>query len=582
MPATAISHKRKADQALRDAVTQRPTGSLNVIISVSVGAHDAVRAALAAKGRAVTGEHPSIHAVSATIDAADLADLERDPSVASISLNAVVTAHQTLPNPDAPVTLNVLRPMVGAAAAATGQGVGVAVIDSGIQDRPDLHPLIKAFYDFTVDGTARAGGAADPFGHGTHIAATIASTGQESGSLFRGVATGAQLIGLRVLDGYGNGTTSNVINALAFATSNKAALGIDVINLSLGHPIYESVATDPLVQAVEAAVHAGIVVVVSAGNYGINPATGQPGYGGITSPGNAPSAITVGAVNTSGTLSRSDDVVAPYSSRGPTWVDGFAKPDLVAPGHRLVADTSGGSYLYKQYPAWQFKTSGAAGAYERLSGSSMAAAVASGVAALVLQANRTTLEADGTRMAPLNPYAVKAVLESTATPLAGADPLTQGAGELNADGAVALVRALDTRTAPWTVSGLSPTTTFGAETDSWSGTLMWGAMQMQGLAPGGAVSGANVVWGSNVVWGTNIVWGSNVVWGTNIVWGSNVVWGTNIVWGSNVVWGTNVVWGSNVVWGTNIVWGSNVVWGTSLSATDTATTASSCGVEVCF
>ena len=123
---------------------------------------------------------------------------------------------------------------------------------------------------------------------------------------------------------------------------------------------------------------------------------------------------------------------------------------------------------------------------------------------------------------------------------------------MNADGAVALVCALDTRTTRWTVSGLSPTTTFGAETDSWSSTLMWGAMQMQCLAPDGAVSGANVVWGSNVVWGTNVIWGSNVVWGTNIVWGNNVVWG------------------------------SNVVWGTSLSATDTATTASSCGVEVCF
>ena len=131
-----------------------------------------------------------------------------------------------------------LRSIVGSTeTGATGQGVVVAVIDSGIQDRPDLHSQIKAFYDFTVDGTARPGKPTDPFGHGTHIAATIASTGQENGFRFRGLASGAQLIGLRVLDGSGNGKTSNVINALAFATANKAALGINIINLSLGGPV---------------------------------------------------------------------------------------------------------------------------------------------------------------------------------------------------------------------------------------------------------------------------------------------------------------------------------------------------------
>src|SRR5205814_3653282 len=133
------------------------------------------------------------------------------------------------------------------------------------------------------------------------------SCGQENALRFRGIASDAQLVGLRVLDGLGAGKTSNVINALAFATANKAALGIDIINLSLGHPIFESAATDPLVQAVEKAVHAGIVVVVSAGNVGVNPVTGLSGYGGLMSPGNAPSAITVGSANSSGTPGRADD-----------------------------------------------------------------------------------------------------------------------------------------------------------------------------------------------------------------------------------------------------------------------------------
>jgi serine protease AprX len=99
-----------------------------------------------------------------------------------------------------------------------------------------------------------------------------------------------------------------------------------VLNLSLGHPIYEPAATDPLVQAVERAVAAGIVVVTSAGNEGTNRVTGQVGYAGITSPGNAPSAITVGAVDTRNTTTRLDDQVPSFSSRGPTWYDAYAKP----------------------------------------------------------------------------------------------------------------------------------------------------------------------------------------------------------------------------------------------------------------
>ena len=154
-----------------------------------------------------------------------------------------------------------------------------------------------------------------------------------------------------MLDSQGVGLTSRVIAAIEWAVANRVAYNIKVINLSLGHPIFEPAATDPLVQAVEAAVRAGIVVVASAGNIGINPATGLPGYAGITSPGNAPSAITVGAVRTQGTDPRGDDEVAPYSSRGATWYDGYAKPDLVAPGHRLVSDADTTSTLYTNLPA---------------------------------------------------------------------------------------------------------------------------------------------------------------------------------------------------------------------------------------
>ena len=179
-------------------------------------------------------------------------------------------------------------------------------------------------------GDIRAVTAIDPYGHGTHVAGLIASE-------FVGVAPNARLIGLRVLNEKGQGDTANVVRAIEFAIANKGLLGIDVLNLSLGHPIYEPAASDPLVQAVEHATRAGIVVVVSAGNFGLNKKDGRSGYAGIASPGNAPSALTTGAARTFNTVTRADDRVAPYSSRGPSWYDGFAKPDFVAPGDNLLS-----------------------------------------------------------------------------------------------------------------------------------------------------------------------------------------------------------------------------------------------------
>ena len=164
---------------------------------------------------------------------------------------------------------------------------------------------------------------------------------------YQGVAPGVRLVVFKVLDGTGQGRTSDVVRAIEFIAANRRLLGVDVINLSLGHPIFEPAATDPLVQAIEKASRAGLVVVAAAGNFGLNPTTGQPGYAGITSPGNAPSAITVGALQTQGTVTRSDDRVAPFSSRGPTWYDAYAKPDVVAPGDRLVSDAAPGQHAVR-------------------------------------------------------------------------------------------------------------------------------------------------------------------------------------------------------------------------------------------
>ncbi len=451
--------------------------------------------------------------------------------------------------------------------AAPGN-IGVAVIDSGIAPGTDFDDRIAAFFDFT-QGDIRAVAPNDAYGHGTHVAGLIASE-------FIGVAPGARLIGLKVLDEKGQGTTDNVVRAIEFAIANKHLLGINVLNISLGHPIYEPAATDPLVQAVEHAARAGLVVLVAAGNFGVNPTTGQPGYAGIASPANSPSCIAVGAARTFNTVTRLDDRVAPYSSRGPSWYDGFAKPDVIAPGDNLLSIAAAGSTLRLAQ-----EQRGNTGSYMRLSGTSMAAGVASGVAALVLDNNPH-----------LTPNTVKAILEYTAIPVnddTGAlyDPLSQGTGQIQATGAVMLARAINpgaSAGSPWLSSSFAPSTLIGGRFYTWSQSILWGNRRVIGTQ---LLNEQRPAWALNIVWGEgvgaeddNIVWGNNFGDDDNIVWGNSFDAGDNIVWGNNVVWGNslgdddNIVWGNllddNIVWGNlfgnddNIVWGNNVVWGSGL------------------
>ncbi len=164
------------------------------------------------------------------------------------------------------------------------------------------------------------------------------------------MAPDARLLNLRAMGPDGSGATSDVIAAIDWAIAHQAEYNIRVINLSLGHPVFESAADDPLCQAVQRAVDAGILVVAAAGNFG-KTAEGCPIVGGIVSPGNSPAALTVGALNTKGTPQRSDDVMATYSSRGPTAIDGVVKPELVAPGNRIVSVSANQSVFETQFPA---------------------------------------------------------------------------------------------------------------------------------------------------------------------------------------------------------------------------------------
>jgi subtilisin family serine protease len=265
---------------------------------------------------------------------------------------------------------------------------------------------------------------------------------------YRGIAPGVKVVNVKVLDNDGRGTASHVITGLDWVVSNKSTYNIRVINLSLGTIAKDSYTTDPLCLAARRAVNAGLVVVASAGNNG-KDLSGKKIYGAINAPGNDPSVITVGAINTYGTDARSDDTVATYSSRGPSRsytvvngvrkYDNLVKPDLVAPGNKIIGARSNnfnndGNKLTAAYPGLLTgNTTISRDALMYMSGTSMAALVVAGAAALLLQANST-----------LAPSLVKAILMYTAQPLKGFNTLEQGTGALNIDGAVRMARLVKT------------------------------------------------------------------------------------------------------------------------------------------
>ena len=494
-----------------------------------------------------------VSAAHYSIPAGQLYALRGDPEIVHISPNHALYATATLPSKPDYGWLTV----AGATSAATklpydGTGIGVAVIDSGITDNvTDLNDTAGktriVYQESLIPGVISY---SDDYGHGTMVAGLVGGNGNNSTCstctyTVRGIAPNVNIINLRVLDMNGSATDSTVIAAIQRAIQLKNQYNIRVINLSLGRPVFESYAVDPLCQAVQKAWAAGIVVVVAAGNNGRNNTYGNEGYATINAPGNSPYVITVGAMNTLGTLSPYDDKITSYSSKGPTLIDHVVKPDLVAPGNRMYSVQANKSTLVNTYSnnrvAWSsydsHKTGSPSPAYFELSGTSMAAPLVSGTAALMIQRDPT-----------LTPDHVKARLMLTATKLpqlttTSVDPATGiqyvsendiftiGAGYLNVPAALG---NMDTATLPAT----SPTASFDASKNIVK-----------------VITGTGAVWGSNVAWGTGAVWGTGAIWGTNVVWGTGAVWGTNIAWGTGAVWGTAAIWGTGAVWGTGNVQG---------------------------
>jgi serine protease AprX len=381
------------------------------------------------------------------------------------------------------------------------------------------------------------------------VAGIVAASGAASnirGSFktLKGIAPKANIINLRVLDANGSAQDSDVIAAIGRAIELKNTYNIRVINLSLGRVVFESFTLDPLCQAVEAAWKAGIVVVTAAGNAGRDNTFGRGGYGTIIAPGNDPYVITVGAMNAHGTISTSDDTVATFSSKGPTAIDHIVKPDLMAPGNGVVSLlASPNCTLAVTHPATLIPVStyatgvaGTSSSYFRLSGTSMAAPVVSGSAALLIQRN-PSMTPDQIKAHLMKtagkaiPHYQHAVARDGNTYDFRGDIFTVGAGYLN------IFAALQNND-PIYYSALSP------------------AVQRNP-----ATGQVNLVRDLSIIWG-DLISGNSLIWGDALIWGDSLIWGDTLALVTN---GTSLIWGDSLVASTFIA-ANSIIWGDTLAA----------------
>ena len=553
VPLTAHSSVQdKADQAVKQQLASaRQKGWSAVIVRTDGAATPAQEAAIASLGGDIYRHLGIVNSLALRIPNKNLAKLAALPFVSRISADLEVKKTDEFT-------------VAGSGARGAwsygfyGTGIGVAVVDSGVDNASDLTYRTRGAS--FVPGTS---GVGDPCGHGTHVAGIVAGSGFLSSNnynfrTFYGIAPTANIVAVRVLDRNGSGSVSQVIAGIQWVIANKSANNIRVMNLSLGHDVGESYKTDPLCQAVESAWKSGIVVVTAAGNNGRKSATQVTGqsnegwgtrYGSIQSPGNDPYVITVGAmkptaIHTSTALGdpfsydRTKDRIATYSSRGPSRLDYVLKPDILAPGNRVISLFGNSNNKLSEFPGNVIPVSAYTDtnhgqgkkdspAYFILSGTSMAAPVVSGAAALLLQANPN-----------LSPDAVKARLMLSAdkmlNPDGTPDPLTYGAGYLN------IPAALNNSAVP-TQYALSP----ALSVDTVNKTLF--------LSP--------------------TLWSNKAIWGISTVWGSQALWGELATWGDQAIWGTQAIWGSQALWGDMGGWTDQAIWGNTTSAVDLTSTA---------
>jgi serine protease AprX len=495
--------------------------SVTVVVQERPGAGPGVDQAIGRLGGHVDVSLPIVDGVAATIPADRVGALEATAGVAAVTPNRPVTLSGQYGEGSgvaSAVYTDAVRASKTWDQGYTGQGIGVAVVDTGINPVGDLAGRVVGGVDLTPEANNL-----DSYGHGTFVAGLIAGSGAASNGAVKGVAPNVKLVSVKIAGADGATDLVHLIAGLDFVATTRDIYGTRVLNLSLAVDSPGSYQNDPIDVAVERMWSSGIVVVTAAGNNG-NAA------GTISTPGDDPFVITAGANDDHTTAGIGDDTLATFSAVGPT-VDGFAKPDLVAPGKSVVSLRSPGSTIDQANPAARIGT-----AYFKGSGTSFSSAITAGAAALVLSRNPA-----------LSPNQVKARLTANARNASLVQPApARGAGELDAFGAT---MSTDITAAN---AGLSPATFNGVSgADVIPAGSQWGGSQWGGSSWGGSSWGGSS-WGGSQ-WGGFLWLGSS--WGGSSWGGSS--WGGSSWGGSS--WGGSSWGGSS--WGGSSWGGSS--WGGS-------------------
>jgi serine protease AprX len=433
--------------------------STETVIVTASGLLSPVTAVTDVLGNVLTKFH-IINGVEASIPAVLEPLLAALPGITvtpDVSVNVQSTVESTGPHTPSDEFLQQTGATQLFASGDTGQGVTVAVLDTGIDDLPDFSGRLIGGVDLTGENDPFQ----DDYGHGTFVAGLIAGDGASSGGQYEGEAPGADLVSIKVAGATGETDLATVILGVQWAVDNQFADNIRVLNMSLGFQPFESTAVNPLDQAVQAAWNSGIAVVTSAGNAG-------PSNGTILSPGDDPLVITVGALDDMAQPVVADDEMTNFSSVGPTSPDGWVKPDLVTSGRSVVSLAAPGSTIYDDYPSARVGPANFVG-----SGTSFSTAITSGAAALILAANPS-----------LTPDQLKARLLGTTSPGPVGNPFVDGHGALNAY-AAATAGPMDLDQSALSLPQILPGTTVslsltGSSADSWNANLWVGVSLPQG------------------------------------------------------------------------------------------------------
>ena len=416
--ASASSRYAYTTPGLLTSAKANPSQTFNVIIqgdadkttgAIASVVKNELKSGEAGRAKGIKRQFASVNGVAANLTGAQILHLASKNGIAAITTDSPVQLAGSFSNKQRwPFVSGVQKFWANGTSAATPT---IAVVDSGIDaSRPDFGGRVVA----QVNLTSLAGNSAgDGRGHGTFVAGIAAG----SGDGYAGAAPASKLVSIDVMDDQGMAMTRDVIAAADWILQNKDKYGIRVANFSLHSSQANSFMYDPLDKAVERLWLSGVVVVAAAGNYGVE---GQPS-GVPFAPGSDPFVITVGADDIDGSVSTNDDYTAPWSAYGYT-LDGFAKPDIAAPGRYMVGPVPAASTLVTEKP-----TSVVAPGYIQLSGTSFAAPVVAGAAAQILSAHPTW-----------TPDQVKGALMVTARPAGDSAPLSAGVGVVDVAKAVAL------------------------------------------------------------------------------------------------------------------------------------------------